>query len=289
MTDHTRGALITGLGALLLSFDTLLLRLAGGAPGQMAVWRGALMFGAGLAAWAAARAAGRRLGLVNGGLGLAVAACYGAASALFVAAVALTGVANMLVIVATAPLWAAAGAALVLGEATPPRTWAACLAALAGIGLVAWPGLAGGAWLGDAAALLAALCMAAAFVLSRRARASLALAPALGGLFCATALFPFAGALAFPEPRQTLAMVAEGAALVPLALGLIAAGPRYLGAAEVGLFLLLETALGPAWVWAALGERPSGFALLGGGLVLLTLAAHALPGRARPARAGAPA
>jgi drug/metabolite transporter (DMT)-like permease len=49
------------------------------------------------------------------------------------------------------------------------------------------------------------------------------------------------------------------------------AGPRYIPAPEVGLLLLLESILGPVWVWLVLGEQPGNSTLLGGVIVISTL------------------
>ena len=61
-----------------------------------------------------------------------------------------------------------------------------------------------------------------------------------------------------------------------------------LSAAEVGLLSLLETTLGPIWVWIGVGERPTDVALLGGVFVIGALALNGLYGLTR-ARATAPA
>ena len=65
-----------------------------------------------------------------------------------------------------------------------------------------------------------------------------------------------------------------GLVVLPTAFGLMAVGPRYLPAPEVGLLLLGETVLGPIWVWLVLGETPGSSTLTGGALVILTLALH---------------
>jgi drug/metabolite transporter (DMT)-like permease len=53
-------------------------------------------------------------------------------------------------------------------------------------------------------------------------------------------------------------------------------GPRYLLAAEVSLLLLLETVLGPVWVWVALGEAPSVRDALTAAVIVVALAVSAL-------------
>ena len=47
-------------------------------------------------------------------------------------------------------------------------------------------------------------------------------------------------------------------------------------AAEVGMLMLLETAVGPLWVWLVLSEEPSSAALQGGSLVIATVLLHSL-------------
>ncbi|MCZ6578255.1 MAG: EamA/RhaT family transporter, partial [Gammaproteobacteria bacterium] len=46
-------------------------------------------------------------------------------------------------------------------------------------------------------------------------------------------------------------------------------------APEVGLMLLLESILGPVWVWQALGEQPGMRTFIGGAIILSTLAINA--------------
>ena len=55
----------------------------------------------------------------------------------------------------------------------------------------------------------------------------------------------------------------------------------HLSAAEIGLLSLLETTLGPVWVWLGIGERPSGPALCGGVIVITALLANELTGMQR--------
>jgi drug/metabolite transporter (DMT)-like permease len=62
-----------------------------------------------------------------------------------------------------------------------------------------------------------------------------------------------------------------GLYMLPVATALMFAGPRYIPAPEVGLLLLLESILGPVWVWLVLGEQPGNSTLLGGVIVISTL------------------
>ena len=55
---------------------------------------------------------------------------------------------------------------------------------------------------------------------------------------------------------------------------LVTIAPRFITAAEVNLFFLLETILGPVWVWLVIKEQPSLETILGGSVIILTIAIH---------------
>jgi drug/metabolite transporter (DMT)-like permease len=57
---------------------------------------------------------------------------------------------------------------------------------------------------------------------------------------------------------------------------LITLAPRYITAAEVNLFFLLETILGPLWVWLVIHEQPSTETILGGIVIIVTIALHSV-------------
>ena len=277
MEDQKKGMAFAFLGGVILSFDTLFIRLIDFDPLQLAFWRGTLMCMSGMIACAFFKKyMSIKVGLINGKIGIIVAIFYGLASFFFVQAALKTSIANMLVIIATAPLWAAIGSSLYLKEETPYRTWIASIISLLGMVIVAWPNLSDKSWIGDFMALITALCMAMAFILSRRSQINLVFAPAVGGGLSAIAILPFLVILEFGTQRteQIFYMVIEGAILVPLALGLIAMAPRYVPAPQVSLFLLLETILGPVWIWLVLNEEPTRYAIIGGVIVIITLITH---------------
>ena len=57
---------------------------------------------------------------------------------------------------------------------------------------------------------------------------------------------------------------------------LITLAPRYITAAEVNLFFLLETILGPLWVWLVIHEQPSIETIIGGIVIIGTIAVHSI-------------
>jgi len=61
---------------------------------------------------------------------------------------------------------------------------------------------------------------------------------------------------------------------VALPFVLVTIAPRYITAAEVNLFFLLETIMGPLWVWFVILEQPSIETIIGGFVIIFTIAIH---------------
>ena len=267
---------MTGTGVLVLTPDTLLLRLAELDVWTAAFWRGLAM---GLALLLGIAIAYRRetihVFLVMGWAGLGVALLFGANGILFVVAISNTGVANTLVIYATAPVIAALLSWIFLRERVSLELWLVIFLSCAGIAIVVWDGVGRGTLLGDMAAVFVAITMAGMFVVLRAARAvNLIPATALGSLVSGLVVFGIASPLdvAWDSAGYVAAM---GIFTLPISFAFITLGPRYLPAAEVGLLMLLETVLGPLWVWLVLHEEPPLLTVVGGAVVLATLAGHA--------------
>ncbi len=271
--------MITAGGALALTPDVVLLRLVSADPWTIVFWRGVLMAaGLGLGLGLAYR--GRVLDICRGigATGLWVALFYGIEAVLFVLALVNTSVANTVIIVATAPLFAALMSWAFLGEHIPGRTWVAILAVVVGIAVVMGDGMSLGTAWGDLAAVASGTAFAGALVLVRHARhADMLPATALGGLLSAVAVLPFAAPFAM-APSDILPLFTTGLVILPLAFGAFTIGPRYIAAPEVGLLMLLQAVLSPMLVWIFLGEAMTVPGLVGGVIVIGTLAVHSAMG-----------
>uniref|UniRef100_UPI00404B48AC EamA family transporter n=1 Tax=Candidatus Pelagibacter sp. TaxID=2024849 RepID=UPI00404B48AC len=55
---------------------------------------------------------------------------------------------------------------------------------------------------------------------------------------------------------------------------LVTIAPRFIPAAEVNLFFLLETIIGPIWVWLIVKEQPSLETMQGGAVIITAIAIH---------------
>lgn len=290
-TDQQRlkGMLTVVAGVTLISFDALLVRLAAVDGWNVSFWRGLLMA---LALYIVSRVSGHGAGRPirpGASRGLWLAALLMAGSSLFlVLAFTLTRAANAVVILSAAPLFAALASRIFLKEKCPLRTWLAIVVCISGVAWVMSGSLGGGTLLGDALAVLATVFIGGYFTvfrcypeLSRRA------AIMRGGFLLALVAWPLATPFALPATSYLWLAIA-GLFQMPAALLMLTSGTRYLPAAEVSLFLLLETLFAPIWVWLVLGEVPPGATLSGGFLIILTLVLHTLVASRRTAPSGIP-
>lgn len=283
MLNHQKGLLITFVGVLILTPDAMLMRLIDGNSFTLAFWRGVSVgivfillgflqhyrdqkdrsFGA--AIFKAGRA------------GLIMGLSFGLSSFCFVSALEHTTVANLLVILALSPLFAGLMSRLLMKETMRLSTILAMISCFAGIFVVFYDGLTSNSnGIGEIYALAAAFLMALNLTLIRMKPEINSLAiNGIGLTFVGLLMIPLAPSLLMPMPQAGY-LVILCALVLPLSFVLIITGPKYISSAEVGLLMLIETALGPYWVWLAVGEQPSNHAMLGGGIVLSTLILHAL-------------
>ena len=277
LSDHAKGYLITLAGVAIITPDTLLIRLAAVEPFTLAALRGVmggLMVLTLSALWYRRGFAAQFRGL--GIWALAVVLLQGVGMILFVTALHYTSVANVLIAFATMPLIAAVMAWAFLGERVAPVTWAAIIVCLGGLIIVVSGSLGSGRLFGDLLALIDAVCLAAFLVVVRRHRA-LNMVPAMGlGLLTSAVLAAPLAAFPAVAPLQWLWIALIGLVVLPFGAMLLTLGPRYLAAPEVAMLMLLETVVGPFWVWLVLAEEPGIRSLIGGAIIVTALFLHAL-------------
>jgi drug/metabolite transporter (DMT)-like permease len=275
--DHARGLALAVTGILILTPDSLLIRLITVDHWSLLFWRGLMTFVT-LTLW---QFYNHRRGTLArfqaiGVAGLMVALLIALNTSLFVISIRHTAVANTLVLLSAAPLFAAVFSSLFLREHAPLRTWIATVIGIACIALIMAESRAAANLIGDGAALAMTITMAAILTLLRSMRSDNAVPiVALSGLLLALAMLfpsqPFS-----LSDRDWFYMSLLGLVVIPVSFALALTAPRYLPAPEVGLIFLLETILGPFLVWLVLGEEPPVATLIGGVVLIITLAGHAV-------------
>ena len=259
-----------------MSPDVLLIRLMDLDHWTIAFWRGVLTTIGMLAIVSILariqRTSLRTLFVSVGLIGLLVGVLSGINNLLFIVSVTHTHAANTLVILTATPLFAAVFSRIFLKDRVPPETWVASVVALVAIAFVFSGSLSTSGSLGDLAALSAAILLATNLTIIRQQRGRL-MVPALVGSGAVTALAvaPLADMSAMTGSEAPL-LVVNGLVVVPLALALLMVAPRYISAPDTALIYLLETVLGPFWVWVALGEAPPTTTVIGGSVLIVTLA-----------------
>jgi drug/metabolite transporter (DMT)-like permease len=269
--DRRKGVLLMVGAGLCWSTGGLFVRNVGLADAwEVVLWRSVFMvLFLGGAIVALHRGAALRRVLAVGWRGVISGLLLAATFFFFIGSITHTTVANTLALMSTGPLFVALAGRLLLGEPVHARTWAAIAVALAGIALMFADGLDGGRLAGNLLALGVPVAFALNVVVLRRSHANVDMVPAvlLAGLFSIGFAAPFAVPL--QASSHDLAVLA-GMGMLQLGLGclLMTLATRHLKASEIGLFALLETILGPVWVWLGVGERPSDLAIVGGAVVV---------------------
>ncbi len=272
--NHIQGLIYATLGALALTPDGLLVRLVNVDDWAIVFWRGFLIATCifliqllqykdkifrkfppqNLKEW-----------------GAAVLAAIGAVC--FVLAITHTTVANVLVILCSMSFFAAILSVVSLKERIAKRTVIAMVSATFGIIIVFIEDINGTGMSGKLFALACAFVTAANMTLIRSDKSiNVPSVFAWGGLMAAVPGLLFAHNLAtdFTTSMTFLTM----AGLNAIAFVLLGVGAKRIPSSEVTLLMLLETIIGPMWVWLIINEEPSANALIGGVIVISTLVLH---------------
>lgn len=282
---HRRGLVLTTVGVLVIVPDATLIRLIDADSLTTTLFRSALTavtLATMLGLWYR-----RRLFAVvrsSGRLGVLAVALSATSTTFFVFSVDRTSVGNAVMLIATAPLWAAVWTRLTIGEPIARRTLAALPVAFVGIAIAVSGSVGQGRLEGDVFALAAAITLAANLtVLRHKHDVDMVPTAAMGnGLAALVALA--LGASTTLAAADVAPMLVLGIVVIPSALGLITAGARRLPSPETALILLLETALSPVFAWLVVDEDLEPATLVGGAIVVATLVAHTVAGRAPSSR-----
>lgn len=271
-----RGIMLSFIGGLLLSFDVPLLKLSGADTWTIIYVRGTMLFIAMFLFWLFAnRLRDDKTRFINGKAGWAIAVFAGLANIMFVAAISLTSVANVVFILAFNPIFAGLLGRVFLKEKLGMATWIAIGCSLSGVLLIVAEGLQLGTWKGDLLALGVAILMAVSLTIVRYSGTNQSLSAGAGHLLSAIVAAP----LALPGSLTAAGwgwLAINGFLVAPAATALLLIGPRYVAAAIVAMFFLLETVLTPIWMWAIFAEIPTTLSLIGGAIVITSLIAHNL-------------
>ena len=212
-----------------------------------------------------------------GALGCLAGVFLGCAGMAFMQALARTTVANALFILGAIPFFAALFARILLKEKLTRATLVTMLVAATGLAVMVFEGIAIGLGAGNGFALLTAILFAlyAVILRSRRQREMLPTLLISAMIIIVVSALVQVDDLVVSSHDLILSLI-WGGLLSGVANWLFIYASRHLAAAEVTLFMLLEFALGPLWVWLVIDERPSAWTVVGGLLIILAVAVRAV-------------
>ena len=274
-SDQQKGSLLAFIAVMFITPDTLLIRLSNIETWGMLFYRGIIPFFVvffGLLIF-------YRQNFINaffkvGTIGIFYAISFSICNITFVISIQNTNVANTLIMIALAPMLSAILGSIFLKEIPDRKTFIAILITFGACVYIFYDSLNLGNFLGDFFGLVTALGLACNATLARYAKdRDLVPSAVLGKLFVAIFAFFFV---------KNFELIGNDIIFVPLMcimcvaipFVLVTIAPRFITGAEVNLFFLLETILGPVWVWIVIKEQPSIETILGGSIIIMTIAVH---------------
>jgi len=275
--DQQKGSLLAFVAVFLITPDSLLIRLSNIETWGMLFYRGAIPFFVvltGTLLFYNKNFIKKLLGI--GYPGIFYVFSFSACNITFIISIQNTNVANTLVMIALAPMLSAILGAIFLKESPDRKTLIAILVTFAACVYIFYDSLKLGNFFGDFFGLVTAFGLACNATLARYAKDRDLVPSAVIGKLC-VALF----ALFFVDSFELIGndiifipLMCVMCVAIPFVLVTIA--PRFITAAEVNLFFLLETILGPIWVWFIIKEQPSIETIIGGIIIIITIAIHSI-------------
>ena len=277
MNNLGNGLMLALAGALLLTPDTLLMRLSGLDGGAMLAWRaclaGLVFLSIGLIARFKEEKENRARVSSFGFWSLVI--CQIGNASFFAFGIALAPVAVVLLAVATVPVIAALLGYFLLGELADRRVWATIVLVFSGILMSVAGDIERGmnidfeTLLGACCGLAVAISLAFNFVIIRKNKTvPFELAIGLGALIAGCTAFYLWPAAWQVRGASLIYISVTGLIILPVSFFLLSKASRLTSAANVSMIMLLETVLGPLWVWLGIKETPNSLTLLGGVLVV---------------------
>ena len=275
LNEQQKGSLLAFVAVMFITPDSLFIRLASVDTWSLVFYRGIIPFFTVLIGMLLIYKANFfKMLFTSGRHGIIYIITFSITNIAFVVSIQNTNVANTLVMIAMAPMLSAILGAIFLNEMPDSKTWIAIAVTFFAAIYIFYDSLQLGNIFGDLLGLVCALGLAVGAVTIRSAKSkNLVPAAVVGKLL--VAIF----AIFFIE---TYALVGRDLLIVPLMcvmcvaipFVLVTIAPRFIPAEEVNLFFLLETIIGPIWVWMIIKEQPSLETIQGGIVIILTIAIH---------------
>ena len=275
LSNQQKGSLMAFIAVMFITPDSLLIRLSNIETWGMLFYRGAIPFVVVLIGLLFFYKNNFLKALLGIGIpGIFYILSFATCNITFLISIQNTNVANTLVMIALAPMLSAILGALFLKEAPDKKTWIAILLTFTACVYIFHDSLKLGNIYGDLMGFATAFGLACNATLARYAKDRDLVPSAVVGKVC-VAIFAFFFVENFELLGKDLIYIPLMCVMcVAIPFVLVTIAPRFITGAEVNLFFLLETILGPIWVWMVIKEQPSSETILGGIVIIITIAIH---------------
>ena len=275
LTDQQKGSLLAFIAVIFITPDSLFIRLSNVDTWGLVFYRGIIpFFTVFLGMLLIYKLNFFKILFSSGYHGLIYVGTFSVTNITFVVSIQNTNVANTLVMIATAPMLSAILGSIFLKEPPDKKTWISIIITFLAIIYIFYDSLKLGNFYGDILGFVTAIGLAVGAVTIRSAKSkNLVPAAVIGKLFVATFALFFIESFVL-EDRDLIIVPLMCILCVAIPFVLVTIAPRFIPAAEVNLFFLLETIIGPIWVWLIIREQPSVETLLGGAVIITTIAIH---------------
>ena len=275
LNNQQKGSLLAFIAVMLITPDSLLIRLSNIETWGMLFYRGAIPFVVVLIGLLIFYNKNFLNAVFNVGYtGIFYTISFAICNITFLVSIQNTNVANTLVMVAMAPMISAILGGIFLKEVPDKKTWVAILITFFSAIYIFYDSIQLGNFFGDFMGLVTATGLAVNAVLVRSAKDRDLLPSAVLGKLC-VAIFAFFFVESFDLVGNDMIYIPLMCVLcVAIPFVLVTIAPRFIPAEEVNLFFLLETIIGPIWVWMIIKEQPSIETVQGGILIIVTIAIH---------------
>ena len=275
LNNQQKGSLLAFIAVMLITPDSLLIRLSNIETWGMLFYRGAIPFVVVLIGLLIFYNKNFLNALFNVGYtGIFYTISFAICNITFLVSIQNTSVANTLVMVAMAPMISAILGGIFLKEVPDKKTWVAILITFFSAIYIFYDSIQLGNFFGDFMGFVTATGLAVNAVLVRSAKDRDLLPSAVLGKLC-VAIFAFFFVESFDLVGNDMIYIPLMCVLcVAIPFVLVTIAPRFIPAEEVNLFFLLETIIGPIWVWMIIKEQPSIETVQGGIVIIVTIAIH---------------
>ena len=275
LSNQQKGSLLAFVGVMFITPDSLFIRLSSIDTWELLFYRGAIPSVVILIALILFYKSNLiKVTLAMGLAGLFYALTFSITNITFIVSIQNTNVANTLVMIATAPMLSAILAAVFLKENPDRNTWIAILITFLAVVYIFFDSFKLGNFFGDIFGLITALGLAVGAKIIRSVRDKDLVPAAVIGKFLVAIFALFFVDNLILQGRDNIIVPLMCIMCVGIPFVLVTIAPRFITAAEVNLFFLLETIIGPIWVWLIIKEQPSIETIYGGILIIITIAVH---------------